>query len=254
MDKDREKYILGQLEEFGTVRVAQLSEELKISEVTIRSDIRAMEKKGLLKRIHGGASRIKEQISLFIRPGNVLNKAEEKKRIAAKAYGYIANGDTIMLDDSSVNYYLAEEIRKGDKKGLVVITNSLAVAVILSEFDGITLVMVGGQIGGKLPSAMGEITVNTFYNYKADKAFISAHGVNFDVGITSIGTPQMQVKKAILNSADKIYLMIDSSKFSGGYLMVVCSLDCLTKIITDKGISKRDEEMALEQNIDIDIV
>jgi DeoR family transcriptional regulator, fructose operon transcriptional repressor len=251
---DREKYILDQLDEKGSVRVSDLSAQLQLSEVTIRSDIRSLERKGLLKRVHGGAVKITEQLPLFIAPGNVLKKVEEKKRIAAKAYEYIDNGDMIVLDDSSVSYYLAEEIRKGEKKNLIVITNSLAAAVVLSSREDITLAMVGGQIGGNLPSAMGQVTVDTISNYKANKAFISAHGVNFDVGITSIGTPQMHVKQAILDSADKIYLMIDSSKFSGGYLMVVCPLERLERIITDKGISEADLEAAERKQIKMDIV
>jgi DeoR family transcriptional regulator, fructose operon transcriptional repressor len=251
---EREKYILDQLEEYGSVKVSELSKELQLSEVTIRSDIRAMEKKGMLRRVHGGAVKVTEQLPLFIMPGNVLKKTGEKKRIAKKAYEYIENGDVIILDDSSVNYYLAEEIRKGDKKGIVVISNSLSVAVILSGLENITMVMVGGQIGGKQPAAMGEIAVDTIKNYKANKAFISAHGVNFEAGITSIGTPQMHIKKAIMNSADKVYLLIDSSKFSGGYLMVVSPLDRLEKIITDKGLSQADRDAAEEKEIALDIV
>lgn len=254
MDKEREKYIMDQLNRFGSVKVTDLSRQLQLSEVTIRADIRAMEKKGMLKRIHGGAVRVREQLPLFITPGNVFKKAEEKKRIAAKAYEYIENEDTIILDDSSINYYLAEEIRKGAKKHLVVITNSLTVAVILSDLEHIITFMVGGQIGGKLPAAMGEVAINTIQNFKADKAFISAHGVNFDVGITSIGTPQMQVKKAILGAADKIYLMIDSTKFSDGYIMSVCPLKRLTKIITDDGISTAYRNLAAEKRIDLVIV
>lgn len=254
MDKDRERYILDQLDRFGTVKVAELSQQLGVSEVTIRADIRSMEQREMLKRIHGGAVRVREQLPLFMTPGNVLKKAEEKRRIAAKAYEYIEDEDTIILDDSSVNYYLAENIRNGEKKHLVVITNSLAAAVILSNLENVILFMVGGQIGGKFPAAMGEVTVNTVRNFKADKAFISAHGLNFDVGITSIGTPQMQVKKAILGSAEQIYVMIDSTKFSDGYIMTVCPLSRIRKIITDDGISPVYRDQAMKKNIDIDIV
>ncbi len=254
MDREREKYILNQLDRQGSVRVADLSEELGVSEVTIRGDIRDMEKRKLLKRTHGGAVRVREQLQLSMVPGNVFNKVEEKSRIAAKAYEYIEDEDTIILDDSSVAYYLAEEIRKGSKKNLVVITNSLAASVILSKVDHVIVFVVGGQLGGKLPATMGEVAVNTFRDFRADKAFISAHGLNFEVGITSIGTPQMQVKKAILDSADKIYVLIDSSKFSDGYILSVCPLSRITKIITDRGISPSYQNQATEKGIVLDIV
>ena len=254
MDRGREKYIIELLERQGSVKVADLSEQLGVSEVTIRADIRDMERRKLLKRVHGGAVRVREQLQLSMTPGNVLNKAEEKYRIAAKAYEYIEDEDTIILDDSSVAYYLAECIRKGNRKDLVVITNSLAASVILSNLDHVIVFMVGGQLGGKLPATMGEVAVNTFRDFRADKAFISAHGLNFDVGITSIGTPQMQVKKAIIGSTDKVYVLVDSSKFSDGYIMAVCPLSRITKIITDDGISPSYRNQAMEKRIDLDIV
>lgn len=254
MAENRIDYILQKLEADGQVRVRELSAELGCSEVTIRTDIHKLEDKGLLKRIHGGAVREISSIQLSMTPGNIQKNSEVKKRIAQQAYRYIHPEDTIILDDSSINYYLAKEIETHSEKPLILITNSVIVSTVLSSCSHVTLFMVGGQIGGKLPAAMGELAVSMLSNFKASKAFISAHGVNFDVGITSIGTPQLQVKKAILEVADKIYLLVDSSKFGGGYVMVAAPLSRIERIITDNGISEENIHLAGEKHVKMDIV
>lgn len=254
MTEKRIEYILQKLDTEGQVKVRDLSAELGCSEVTIRTDIQKLEDKGLLKRIHGGAVKEVSSIQLSMIPGNIQKNAEAKKRIAKQAFRYITSSDTLILDDSSINYYLAKEIEAHPELPAIVITNSLIVSTILSCCHHVTLFMVGGQIGGKLPAAMGELAVSMLSNFKASKAFISAHGVNFDVGITSIGTPQLQVKKAILEVADQIYLLVDSTKFEGGYVMVAAPLSRIERIITDDGISETNRSLAIAKNVKIDIV
>ncbi len=254
MTDKRMEYILQKLDAEGQVKVRDLSRELGCSEVTIRTDIQKLEEKGLLKRIHGGAVKENSSIQIAMIPGNILKNADAKKRIARQAYSHIEPEDTVMLDDSSINYYLAREIEANPELPVIVITNSLIVSAILSTCSHVTLFMLGGQIGGKLPAAMGELAVSMLASFKASKAFISAHGVNFDVGITSIGTPQLQVKKAILQAAEKIYLLVDSSKFGGGYVMVAAPLTRIECIITDSGISESNRCLALENNVKMEIV
>lgn len=254
MANTRLDYIVGCLEQRGSVKVADLSKELNCSEVTIRSDIQKLEERGLAKRIHGGAVKAEEQLMISYNMGNVNKKKEEKIKIAKKAFDYIKDQDTIILDDASVNYYLALEIKENPVKHLIVITNSLICAGVLAEADHVELFVLGGQVGGKLAAVMGDVVINTLSNFHANKAFISAHGVNFSAGVTSIGSPQMQVKKAILQASDEVYLLVDSSKFGGGYILVVCPLDRIERIITDKSIKAEDLELAMEQQVKIDVV
>lgn len=254
MTESRFDYIMSCLEQKGKVKVSDLSRDLKCSEVTIRSDIQKLEERGLLKRIHGGALRAEEQLWVPFASGNIDKKKDEKLRIAKKAYEYIEDRDTIILDDASVNYYLAQIIRENSTKYLIVITNSLVYAGILSSLEHVELFVVGGQIGGRVPAAMGDVAVNTLASFRANKAFISAHGINFSAGVTSIGSPQMQVKKAILESADQVYLLVDSSKFGGGYILVVCPLNRIDRIITDSSIRENDLKQANDLQLNLDIV
>lgn len=254
MIQTRAEYILNQLNVDDRVTVRDLSRHFGCSEVTIRNDLKHLEEKGLLSRTHGGARRKEKELPLYINPGNVFRHKSEKMKIAEKAYSYIEEHDTIFIDDSSIGYYLAEYISRKSRKHLAVITNSLAVSMLLSACDRVVLYMIGGQIGGDFPATFGEMAMDTISRFKADKAFISAHGVSFDAGVTSIGSPQMQVKKAILTAAQEIYLLVDSSKFRGGYVMVVCPLSRIKKTITDNGLSAENRKLAGEHHIPIDIV
>lgn len=250
----RQELILQELEEKGSVRVADLSKQLNFSEVTIRNDIQKLEEKGLLVRTHGGATKIGAQVVIGYNAGNVFKYAEQKQRIAEKAYEFINDRDTIIMDDASISYYLAKCIKENMSKHIVVITNSLVAAGVLADVNHVDLFFLGGQVGGKLAATMGDVTIRNLEECHADKAFISAHGINFDAGITSIDSPQMQVKKAILNAAKDIYLLADSHKFGGGYVLAVCPLSRMTRIITDNEIDPKCIERAQRDNLKLDIV
>ena len=109
--------------------------------------------------------------------------------------------------------------------------------------------MIGGHVGGHLAATMGDDALENMKHFQVDKAFIGVHSINFDVGITSIATPQMQVKRAILNMSRKVYVLADSSKFGGGYLSVICPMKDIYKIITDDGVSKENVSKAKELGV-----
>ncbi len=111
--------------------------------------------------------------------------------------------------------------------------------------------MIGGHVGGHLAATMGDDALENMKHFQVDKAFIGVHSINFDVGITSIATPQMQVKRAILNMSRKVYVLADSSKFGGGYLSVICPMKDIYKIITDDSISTENIKKAQKENISL---
>ncbi|MFR1159631.1 MAG: DeoR/GlpR family DNA-binding transcription regulator, partial [Coprococcus phoceensis] len=123
--QERRRAILQELEEYGKVKVAQLSEELNCSEVTIRNDIKAMEKEGLLQRTHGGAIALEQERKRKYSAESIYRHVDRKKAIAASAYEYIDDRDTIILDDASSSFYLALHIKQHPEKHVAIVTNSL---------------------------------------------------------------------------------------------------------------------------------
>lgn len=249
--QDRWKFILNELEEKGNIKVAELSRAYGCSEVTIRNDIKKMDKAGLLMRTHGGAVRYqgKAEIPYPYVSESLLKNMDRKKQIAAKAYELIEDRDTIIIDDASTSFYLAAYIKEHPQKRLAVVTNSLLSGNELAGLKHVELYMVGGYVGGYIAATMGEEAVAHMKDFHVDKAFIGAHGINFKAGLTSIAAPQMQMKQAMLKVTEKVYVLADSSKFVGGYLSVICPIDVVDQIITDRELPESTVELAKEYKV-----
>ncbi len=244
--EERRRSILREVEEKGRVRVADLSRKYNCSEVTIRNDIKNMDIEGLLKRTHGGAIKIEREFVRKYSAESIYKNTDRKKKIAACAYEFINDRDTILIDDASSSFYLAVYIKEHPQKRLAVVTNSLLSGNELAGAEHVELYMVGGHVGGHLAATMGDAALQNMEQFRVDKAFIGVHSINFDVGITSIATPQMQVKRAILKMSEEVYVLADSSKFGGGYLSVICPMHEVYKIITDGEVSENNIKKAQE--------
>ena len=249
MLQERRSLILQKVTEEGKVKVADLSKELNCSEVTIRNDIRDMAAEGLLQRIHGGAVSLEKKAEHKYTAESVYRNTEKKKEIAACAYEYIEDRDTIIIDDASSSFYLALHRKAHPEKRLAVVTNSLLVGNELADVRHVELYMVGGYVGGHLAATMGDVAIQHMEQFHVDKAFIGVYSINFDVGLTSIATPQMQVKRAIFKSAREVYVLADSSKFGAGYVSVICPVKDAYKIITDSKIEKEYIKKAEKEQI-----
>lgn len=247
--EERRRTILRELDERGRVRVADLSRELGCSEVTIRNDIKNMDMEGLLQRVHGGAIKREESPVRKYSAESIYRHTDRKKKIASCAYEYIEDRDTIIIDDASSSFYLAVHIKNHPEKRVAVVTNSLLVGNELAGAKHVELYMVGGHVGGHLAATMGDAALENMRSFHVDKAFIGVHGINFEAGLTSIATPQMQVKHAILKAAKEVYVLADSSKFGGGYLSVICPITDVHLIITDDEVAKENIKIAKELDV-----
>lgn len=252
--KQRFDIILQDLEEQGSVRVAELSQKLDCSEVTIRSDIAKLDKQKLLKKTYGGAIKLEETFEIALEPGEIYLNREKKYKIAEKAYSYINNRESIILDDSTTAYYLAKYICEHESMRVVVVTNSIATAAILTKARHVELFLIGGGVIGNPPSALDNIAVNFLDQFHVDKAFVGINGINLRVGLTSIGTPQMEVKRKMIQVAQETIVLADSTKFGNGNLFTVCAFDQIARIITDSDITAESIALAKEENVNIEVV
>ena len=276
--QERRRRIVEEVLKRGKISVEELSRMFDCSLVTIRSDLKALQDQGKIMRSRGYALRTDfasfqnnqknilhkgqretgfvENISdtnLKRRKAGVYKDAEKKQRIAQIAYSMIDDNDMIIIDESSTTFYLAIEIRKHTEKVITVVTNSLLAAYELSGLPHVNLHMVGGQVGGRLLCTQGQETVDRYNNLHVQKAFIGAHGVHFDVGLTSITESHLSNKHAIIRAAEQVIVMVDSSKFGVGYLTRVCPFDDVDTIITDDSIGQKYIDMADKRGISLKI-
>ncbi len=239
--------ILGKM---GSIKVNELSEHFNISEATVRRDLQEMENKKLLTRTHGGA--VKADITNF-EPSFMEKRDErheEKFAIASFAAGLVKNGDTIILDSGTTTLEIAKIITA---ENITVITNSIDIAVELSNRNNVELILTGGTLRLNTRAMVGYICEEMLKNFRVDKAFIGANGISLSDGITTPNLVEARVKKAMINSSLKSIIVADSSKFDNVCFSVICPITNVYSIITSGNITQELIDGYNNQGVKIEI-
>jgi DeoR/GlpR family transcriptional regulator of sugar metabolism len=239
---ERRNQILRKLNEERYVQVSDLADEFDVTTVTIRRDLDEMEADGLCIRKRGGAIRVNPGVTMEI-PYNIKRHemVDEKERIAKKALDFIEDGDTIILDAGSTTYALA--ILLNSKARVTVVTNDLKIAAKLSENPNINTICTGGVARTSVYSLQGSLTESFIKDIKVDKTFLGADAIHPDGVISNVNMEEVAIKRAMIESADQKFLLVDSSKFEKSGFFKVCELRDLDILITDDGLSQKASEM-----------
>ena len=231
---ERHKLIIEALSKDGFVAVENLSTQLDVTSVTIRKDLRQLEKKGLLYRTHGGAS----PISPHIVERNVVEKEkiniEQKKRIGIAAAKLIEEKDSIILNSGSTICEFAKNILT--QNSLTIVTSSVTATLILSEVDNINLLLLGGRFRKSSMSVIGNYSTGLLSNITCTKCFLGVDGIDIDFGITTSNIEEAELNKSMMNVSIRTIVLCDSSKFRNKGFAKICDIDDVDIIITDSGI------------------
>ncbi len=232
----RRTEILLLIQEDGHAKVQQLSKIFNVSEVTIRQDLEELEKLGYVQREHGGA--FLKDVGSFAKSGMLFNQAhiEEKKLLAKVAAQFVNDGESIILDSGSTTTELARCLLM--RNNLVVLTNALNIAYILGENPGISLFLSGGEFKAPTLSMTGELAAGMFKGFHAEKLFLATAGITLDnLMLTYPSFSDLAVKKAMIKSSAKVYLLADSSKIGNPSLANLGSISMINTLITDSKIA-----------------
>jgi DeoR family transcriptional regulator of aga operon len=247
---ERHKFILDTLQKEGFVRVTDVANVLNVTTATIRNDLKFLEDKKLLFRTHGSASFINPHTSDLNLTEKEKIKINEKKRIAQAAYGLIEKNDSIIIGAGSTVFALAEQIKPGDF--LTVVTASLKVSIMLSEYTNASVIQLGGTIRKNSVSVIGDYTSRFFDDITCSKVFLGVDGIDADFGITNSNIEEAQLNKRMIDASLKTIILTDSSKFGKKGFGRICSLDRIDVIVTDPDIT--DSMAKIIENIGIKLV
>lgn len=226
---ERHKYIMTKLIEDEKVVTADLALALDLSEDTIRRDLNELDRKKLLEKVYGGAIQIAEKaVDVF---DIVISAEEEKKKIVSKALSLLADGQVIIMSGGSTNLVFAKLI-PSDLKATIY-TYSLRIAMQLSQHPNIDLIFIGGKMQKNAMVTIGMDVIQVLSKIKADICFIGASSINIKQGLTEIGYEVSIVKKAMIESSDKVVSMFASNKLNTKMPHVVCELNQLDTIVTE---------------------
>lgn len=243
----RQHLILQELDAEGTVRVAALADLLRVSEMTVRRDIDALDAEGLLLRVHGGATRAGAFSA--VEPGFGAKSAREaaaKRAIAAEALTLLRPGMTLLVSGGTTTHELARLLPRD--LGLTVATNSLMAANALAAAGdgGIRTVVLGGQ---RTPSEalVGPVTVHALDNLHADLCFMGVHGFDPKAGITSPNLLESEVNAAMIAASDQLAVLADATKYGTVGLAGIAPLSAVGILITDDRIGTGPDGPAAEE-------
>lgn len=229
LKEERHSIILDLLFRQKKVLTADLSENLEVSEDTIRRDLKELSDNGQLRKVHGGA--LAHSSNPFSYHDRKIYAQESKQLIAYKALPLLHNGMVILIDGGTTNLELVKQLP--NELEATFFTNSLPVAVQLSNHPKIKVIFAGGKLLKDAQVTIGEEVAHTFSAIKADLAFLGTRGVDAFEGISEIDWEEAKVKRSMVNAARNVVSMAIAEKLNTSHPYPVAEINQLSTLITD---------------------
>ncbi len=245
--KQRQAFIYSLIQKNGAIRVSEISEALKVTEMTVRRDLEILERKGLIERTHGGAI-LNNRIGLepkFAQKSSIF--LPEKQAIGKIAASLIEEGDTIL----SIRNDPSGVLQNLKTNNVNVITNNpMAPINILSENVHIT--MTGGEIRRESFTLLGELAIKAIKNVYATKAVIGVDGFSIKHGITNSVQNEAWINRfMIMRTHGMVILVADSSKLGKVAAFRIADISAVSLIVTDSHIRDIDIEEFSQMGIKV---
>ena len=233
----RHELILNVLQEDGKVMIDDLTKKTGVSGVTIRKDLKFLEEKSLLFRTRGGAALNNPYI--IDRPINEKEriKASEKNQIARAALTFIEDNDSIIIGSGTTAFALAQALHPPHP--LTVITPAAKVTIELSNRPNVEILQLGGLIRPNSSSVAGIEAERTLANISCGVFFMGVDGIDLDFGFSITNLQEAVLDRKMMESAQKVIVLADSTKIGRRGLGKVCDLDEVHYLITDEGVSTK---------------
>lgn len=237
---ERQEEILRLARQEGRVEVAVLAETFGITPETVRRDLTRLERRGVLRRTHGGALPIER---LGFEPA-VDERAEvhraEKQRIGIAATAHLPTEGAVLIDAGTTTARLAEALPAS--AALTVVTNSLPIALQLTSRPRCTVLTIGGRVRGRTLAQVDSWALRALADIHVDVAFLGTNGVSVEHGLTTPDLAEAEVKGTMIGSAAKVVLLTDSSKIGQRHFARFGELEQVDVLVTDDGLDDRTAE------------
>jgi DeoR/GlpR family transcriptional regulator of sugar metabolism len=221
-----------------TVSAKYLCEKLQVTAVTIRRDLEALEREGLLVRSHGGA--VSRMSSTNFQPSYdalLRSNTEEKLQIARAAEQFILDGDTVFLEGSTTVLELARLLAR--RQRLTVVTNSPSIVCELQHSPGVVVMCTGGALLKDTFYLSGEWTQRALSEIRLDKAILGVSAIDPHYGVSTASHDEAQIKKMIIRAAKTRIALADNGKFGKQSFAYVGPVTDIGILVTDSKTEAR---------------
>jgi DeoR/GlpR family transcriptional regulator of sugar metabolism len=230
---ERRQFILDILHREKKVLSSELSTALKVSEDTIRRDLRELAESGLLHRVHGGALLASPATASYA--DRQKQAPKEKAAIARAAAKLVCPGQVVLLDGGTTTLEVARHLPL-DLQATVV-TNSAPIAVALADHPQIEVVMLGGKLYKKALVNIGAATVEALRMIRADLCMLGVCSLHPEVGISVTNLDEAHVKRALIKGSAEVVGLVTAAKLDTAAPYVVESIHALTYLVTSPMVS-----------------
>ncbi len=247
----RRNAIMEQLRLTGSLSVAQLSQDLGVTPVTLRNDLAALEQEGYLIRTRGGAV-LSTQLS-----GNFSTESHDdrflrKQALATQVAGLISDGQTLFLNSGTTTHHIARALHS--KKYLHIVTNSLAVAMELGDHPTFHVLLLGGEVSAKYGFTSGGDTQDQLSQYKADWAILSVDGVSARGGLTTYHPEEAIIDRLMIANAKHTLVAATADKIGRAGFSRICECNARLHLVTEASGNKEALGSLREQGVRIQAI
>lgn len=241
----RRGHILKTIESQGFVSLQELVDLLGASESTVRRDLEHLDRIGQIRRTRGGAAYVGESLTAFDdRRGRAV---AEKQRIGRKAADLVQSGETVLLDGGTTTLEVARHLAG---KSLQVVTNSLPIVNLLVGAPEIELLFLGGYLYPKTGVALGALTVSALKQVHVRRFIMSTGGIT-SAGLFNSNSLLVESERQMMEAADEVIVVADSSKLGHSELAQVCPLSRVHKLVTDAGITDEWRDVLRQHSVEV---
>lgn len=235
---ERQEAILAEISREGRASVAGLAERFAVVGETIRRDLAELERRGVIRRVHGGA--IPAEKVTFEPPieDRASRMTAEKERIAAAALTELPAEGSIFIEAGSTPSYLANALPSD--RALTVVTNGGYIANALARHDHLTVLSVGGRVRPRSLACVDDWALDVLSRLHVDVAFLGTNGISVGSGLTTPDLAEAAVKRATLTIAARTVLLADHSKVGVVSLARYGELNQIDLLVTDTGLPLED--------------
>jgi DeoR/GlpR family transcriptional regulator of sugar metabolism len=228
LKRERQSFILRQVNLHNKVLSSDLSLEMKVSEDTIRRDLNELSEDGKIIKVHGGA--LSKSFHLSLQYNNVYS-LDEKKTIAHKASQLIKDGMFVLTTGGTTIIELAKALPS--ELTATFITVSLPVAYEYIHHPNIEVIFIGDKISKSAQISIGGEAISKIRQIKADLCFLGTNAIDINNGLTDSDWEVVQVKKAMIESSEKVISLAISEKLNTTQRIKICEVNDIDVLVTE---------------------
>lgn len=235
---ERLRLILKRVRDDGRVNVRELATWLRVTPETIRRDLSELERRSLVRRVHGGAIPVgpeSEAESGLSGLGGDLALRSPGDRIARVALNEVPQSGAMIIDGGTVSLRLASMLPTD--RGLLVVIRRLAVAAVLARAPGVTAYMLGGVLDRESQAIVGISTEREPLPIVAETVFLSSVHVSVEHGVTSHDVAEAAAQRALVAAARRLVVLADHTQVGNDGVARVAPLSAVHTLVSDEGLS-----------------